>query len=193
MKQSRKLALIAAAAIGLLPVESANAQYYGAAYAQPQPAPLYPYAVSAPVQQDYDRYVRSRQQHNVRRSQDDMPVRANVRSRKSFKRDVASQRELIEELRRRPNIKRVEINTKPIIVNDPPVVIERYRKGKPVTKVIETYTEADEPRGKRRKEKRDAGNDVRIIRAEAEVRIIGKDQMSIRLYRKGGAPSAAVE
>jgi hypothetical protein len=191
MYQSRKLALAALAAIGVLPVGSANAQYYyGAAY--PQPAPLYPYAASQPVQQDYERYVRTRRQQNIRRSQDDMPV-SSIRTRKSYSRDTVSQRELIEELRRRPSIKRVTINTKPVIVNEPPVVIERYRKGKPVTKVIETYTEADEPRSKRRKDKRAAKGDVRIIRAEAEVKIIGKDQMSIKLYRKGGAPSAAID
>lgn len=32
--------------------------------------------------------------------------------------------------------------------------------------------------------------DVRVIRAEAEVKIIGNDQMSIRLYRKRGATQA---
>lgn len=34
------------------------------------------------------------------------------------------------------------------------------------------------------------GKDVRVIRAEAEVKIIGNDQMSIRLYRKRGAAQA---
>jgi len=33
-------------------------------------------------------------------------------------------------------------------------------------------------------------NDVRVIHAEAEVKIIGNDQMSIRLYRKRGAAQA---
>lgn len=36
----------------------------------------------------------------------------------------------------------------------------------------------------------DNGKDVRVIRAEAEVKIIGNDQMSIRLYRKRGAAQA---
>lgn len=35
--------------------------------------------------------------------------------------------------------------------------------------------------------------DVRIIRAEAEVRIIGKDQMSIRLFRRGSSPEARAD
>ena len=191
MHQSRLLALAAVAAIGVLPLAGANAQNYGAVYAQP--APLYPYAVSPPVQQDYDRYLRSRQQYDARHSQDDMPPRLHARSRKSLQHNKSSQRVLIEELRRRPRIKRVTIDSKPIVVDEPPVVIERYRKGKPVTKVIETYTEVDQPRAKRRKDKRDPGSDVRIIRAEAEVRIIGKDQMSIKLYRKGGTPSAAAD
>jgi len=39
----------------------------------------------------------------------------------------------------------------------------------------------------------DHGKDVRVIRAEAEVKIIGNDQMSIRLYRKRGAAQASAD
>ena len=35
-----------------------------------------------------------------------------------------------------------------------------------------------------------ADSNVRVIHAEAEVRIMGRDQMSIKLYRKGGKPPA---
>ena len=104
---------------------------------------------------------------------------------------------LIEQLRKRPRVKRIVINEKPTIVHEPPVVIEK-RHVIDVPVVIEKRRYVDDapaPQSRRKRAKTENSKtenskeaNVRVIRAEAEVRIMGKDQMSIRLYRKGGAP-----
>ena len=107
---------------------------------------------------------------------------------------------LIEELRRRHARKSdgKAINTvkvvreKPVvvehrrIVDDPPHVIERvhYDDGRPARRA---NVQIDEPRPP------DQGGVQRVIRAEAEVTILGPDRMSIRLFRKGDGRRAKAE
>lgn len=108
---------------------------------------------------------------------------------------------LVEELRKR-SIKKTVINTTRI-VRDPPVVIETQRIVDDPPRVIERHTvvEDDQPRVRRKPavvaereiETPAPGKDekVRVIRAEAEVTILGPDRMSIRLFRKGQAGTKA--
>jgi hypothetical protein len=110
---------------------------------------------------------------------------------------------LIEELRhrsaRKPDGKVVQ-TTK--IVRDPPLVIEHRRVVDDPPRVIERrhYVE-DTPRGPRiaavesgaggHAGHEEGHNAKRVIRAEAEVTILGPDRMSIRLFRKRGADAQA--
>lgn len=81
--------------------------------------------------------------------------------------------DLIEELKKRPRIKTVSIEETTASI--PPA----------------RAPEAAPSRGKRSRAGGD--KDVRVIRAEAEVRIIGDDQMSIRLFRKRAPAQASAE
>lgn len=98
-------------------------------------------------------------------------------------------------------VKREIIHTTKV-VRLPPVVIERRRVVDDPPRVIERYTYEDgtpaEPRRKRAQiehrgmgehepKKRRGGEEKRVIRAEAEVTVLGPDRMSIRLFRKGDA------
>jgi len=112
-------------------------------------------------------------------------------------------RALIEELRKRPAKKTVVNTTK--IVRDAPVVIETQRIVDDPPRIIERYhVVGDAPARSRRKpavvaeretEKPVPGKDekVRVIRAEAEVTILGPDRMSIRLFRKGQGAKAKAQ
>ena len=157
MIKNRTLAFAACAAFGWLSIAGAAAQNYGGSgNAPPQPAPLYPYATNPTVQQDYDSYMRSRRQHNIRRAQEDAPPRAGERVRKSPQHALIEKRRVID----------VDVGKRRIVEVPPEQPPRRKRARAP------------------------AHSDVRVIRAEAEVRIMGRDQMSIKLYRKGGAPPA---
>ena len=156
MLKIRTLAFAACAAFGWLSNAGAASQNYGGSGYAPQPAPLYPYATNPAVQQDYDRYQRSGQRHNIRRVQEDAAPRAGERVRKSPRHALIEKRRVIDvDAGRRRNIEL------------PP-----------------------EQPSRRKHARIPADSNVRVIRAEAIVRIIGRDQMSIKLYRKGGKPPA---
>jgi len=172
------LAIAATAATGVGALTGAQAQYYRPAY---QPEPLYPYVVqpqySYPVQPQYA----PRAYPSAR------PNSAPAARRPHVKVDRA----LIEELRKGARSKRTVINKK-IVVREPPIVIERQRVVDDPPIVIERHvTEEQAKRSRRtpRAEKLTAG--ARVIRAEAEVTILGPDSMSIRVFRKRGAGSDA--
>jgi hypothetical protein len=115
---------------------------------------------------------------------------------------------LIEQPRRKQarTVKRAVINTtrivrdKPVViehqrvVDDPPRVIERrhYVDDAPpaaAPRAAKVVADIQPPRGTA-KEKKGKG-EPRVIRAEAEVTILGPDHMSIRLFRKRGADAKA--
>ena len=129
---------------------------------------------------------------------------------------------LIQELRKRHAKKTAKPDAaaglKPEIVNTtkivrlPPVVVERRRVVEHPPNVIERYQYEDgspaptpAPRRKQaqieergvlppaaKKSRKDGADEKRVIRAEAEVTILGPDRMSIRLFRKGeGGPNAS--
>jgi hypothetical protein len=81
----------------------------------------------------------------------------------------ARQAELIEELKKRPRIKKVTIDTTAAIAPPVEAAAPPRRKGASAGVGLGEGGE-------------------RVIRAEAEVRILGNDQMSIRLFRRGTAP-----
>lgn len=195
--RSRQLLVLAAIAAVLLPAAEARAQYYSSAYAQP--APLYPYepqpyavqvapntyVIKRPGARDYPYAGRRTARPEQRRPASDRPRKRN---------DPA----LIEELRQRQSAKREVVNTVKV-VRDPPVVIQTKRVVDDPPRVVERrhYVEdAPATAPSRRKQavviderpasKRAARDDKtpRVIRAEAEVTIIGPDRMSIRLFRK---------
>lgn len=207
--QSPKFFAIAAIA-AFLPATAAQAQYYGG-----QPAPLYPYAVQnsngiqtsqpyavevAPNTYVIQRPGASRPYPYVRGSgqaANPAPKPAQeVTARRFDRKPKPADRALIEELRKRAPVKKIVVNTTKI-VRDPPVVIETQRIVDDPPRVIERHhvVEDDRPRSRgkqavvaeRETEKPAAGKDdkVRVIRAEAEVTILGPDRMSIRLFRKG--------
>jgi hypothetical protein len=118
---------------------------------------------------------------------------------------------LIEKLRRRHagRIKHEVVNTTKI-VRDKPVVIEHERVVDDPPRIIERRHYVDDagriepaPRPRQRTAKIETGvtperpakgkGEKRVIRAEAEVTILGPDRMSIRLFRKrkGGADAKA--
>lgn len=110
---------------------------------------------------------------------------------------------LIEELRHRTARKsegKVIQTTK--IVRDPPVVIEHRRVVDDPPRVIERRHYVDDtPHAPRvaavasdadeRAEREEGRTAKRVIRAEAEVTILGPDRMSIRLFRKRGTDAQA--
>ncbi|MBV9260330.1 MAG: hypothetical protein JO205_03055 [Pseudolabrys sp.] len=197
---------------------SVHAQYivqpYAAAYRQPDP--LYPYVMQpqsyAVAPQPYP-YVGPRIAHvrpkpirakqaraSIERENDNAPTPKP----KNFKRVAASKIDpaLIEELRQHAaknpvTKKEIIVREKPIVVehqrvvDDPPVVIQRE-------KVIDEYhVKSDRSRGLIRAQDGSpavvppaapAPKTLRVIRAEAEVTILGPDRMSIRLFRKQGEP-----
>lgn len=178
----------------VMSVTAAAAQVYGQAYA---PAPGYPagYVPPPPQVQGYNRviitdapmppnlgrpypYTGGAQpgvlvmpyqpayappRHRVRKARHAVPA---AHARRVHPKSVKTpSRELMAELKKKPSrIKRVAVEDATGTV---PVAPQRHRAAS-------------------------AGNskDVRVIHAEAEVKIIGNDQMSIRLYRKRGAAQA---
>jgi len=201
--------LIAAAAVGaalVVPPGIARAQYlmvpYAAAY---QPEPLYPY-VAQPQPYPYAVPGAATPRPSVRhRASTPAPSSApKVLKRVASKTDPT----LIEELRQRaqknPVIKKeIVVREKPVviehqrIVDDPPVVVQREQ-------VIDEYhIKKDRPRGLLRGRQDNAqalpppepapSGGRRVIRAEAEVTILGPDRMNIKLFRKRGEPAPAEE
>ena len=207
---SRNFALLAVIAAGVLPAAAAQAQSYGTANAQP--APLYPYAVQQnqlyAIQVSPDTYVIQRPAHTrdypyvrcqncSKRAGRAAPERAAPRFDRPHK---PVDHALVEELRKRSQAKTTVVNTTKIVrdppvvvetkryVDDPPRVIERQHvvedaPAKPRRGLMTTDVDADEPVS------RDDGK-KRVIRAEAEVTILGPDRMSIRLFRKRHGPNA---
>jgi hypothetical protein len=208
--RSRYILVLAAMAAGALPA-TARAQYYGAAYSR-QPPPLYPYELQSnqpyAVQVAPNTYVIKRPAES-RADFDDRPVARSRRVAKSVRPHKRNDPALIEELQRRRSGKNDVINTQRI-VRDPPVVIETRRVVDDPPRIVERrhYVDDTAPAPVRRKqamvtEERDAGkpggrddNKKRVIRAEAEVTILGPDRMTIRLFRKrsrGGDTTVRVE
>ena len=119
-------------------------------------------------------------------------------------------RGLIQELRKHYAPKQAVINTTKV-VRDPPVVRETTRIVDDPPRVVERRHIVDEapiaPRPKRRAQSAvaEAESDMpakpdgkaRVIRAEAEITILGPDRMSIRLFRKrrggDGEPEAKAQ
>ena len=215
MTTMRSIVLIALAAAAT-PV-AAQAQYASA-----QPAPLYPYAVQpgqpyaievAPGTYVIKRPAQTRAYPYVScgRACETPPARkAQTRpGRRMTHNDPA----VIEELRRRHagKVKHDVVNTTKII-RDKPVVIEHQRVVDDPPRVIERRHYVDDdgriepapppPRqhtarieSEVKPERAAKGKaEKRVIRAEAEVTILGPDRMSIRLFRKGkGATDAKAE
>lgn len=186
---------------------AAQAQVYGAAYGQ-QP-PLYPYVVQQPyaVQVAPNTYVIQRpvaprnypyvRCQTCGRNADNPPsAPASAPPRKK------ADRALIEELRRRSEIKRSVVNTTKV-VHDAPVVVETQRVvDDPPRVIVRRHVVEDAPaqRGLAETEPgvtdmrtREDDGKVRVIHAEAEVTILGPDRMSIRLFRKRGSGNAKAQ
>jgi hypothetical protein len=218
-RSSSALAALAVAAALPSTAPVAQAQSYGSAYgAQP---PLYPYAVQgnqpyavevAPntyvikrpaVSRNYP-YVRGA--NGLRHKASAALSNASMRDRSRTRNDRA----VIEELRQRHAAKHEVVNTKKI-VREKPVVIETRRVVDDPPRIIERrrYVEdASAPAAAAREEPAAAevldmgkaakrGDEKqRVIRAEAEVTILGPDRMSIRLFRKragGGDAKTSAE
>lgn len=192
-----RVTLLMAAALGLS--VSAQAQVY----TQASLAPGQPFAIEvAPGTYMIQRSGSARVYPYVGCGRDCGPVGDPRAAQRALPRRARTHNDpgLIEELRRR-HAKKTDgkvVNTtrivrdKPIviehrrIVDDPPRVIERiqYEDGTPVKRAD---VQRDEPREPRK------GAERRVIRAEAEVTILGPDRMSIRLFRKQSGRSAKAE
>jgi hypothetical protein len=203
---TRILAIPAVAAAVLMACPPAHAQYAGV-YGSPAPQP---YAVevapgtyviqhpSAPRAYPYvgctSGCAQPARPHRYR---------ARTAERPHHRNDPA----LIEELRRRSGRNSKSggkvVNTTRI-VRDPPVIIEHRRVvDDPPRVVVRRHYVEDAPRRprvaavesdavERGAHRRDDGRETkRVIRAEAEVTILGPDRMSIRLFRKRGTDAKA--
>jgi hypothetical protein len=205
MKIVKRLTPIAILLTAIVLPAAARAQ----AYASVQPAPLYPYVAQSgrDYQQPYavevapGRYVIHRSAASgypyVRCARNCDGASAEHHARRRFDRPpVHNDPALIDQLRHRAakKVQRDVINTtrivreKPIViehervVEDPPRVIVRrhYVEDAPASRkhMGPVETEAALPHGAARDSK------ARVIRAEAEVTILGPDSMTIRLFRK---------
>ena len=199
---SNSLGAAVLAIVAALTPATARAQWYSSSASPP---PLYPYAVQqnqpyavevAPNTYVIQRPGAPRQQGDVRN-----PTVATIRNVPArSKVDPA----LVEELRNRPKVTRPVIETtqvvreKPVVietkryVDDPPLVIERYNvvEDKPArakTKRVATVETDDAVVVETPKANADG---KRVIKAEAEITILGPDRMSIRLFRKGDGTKA---
>lgn len=216
---TRPIAFAALVAVALVPV-AAEAQYASAQPLYPYAvAPGQPYAVEvAPNTYVIQRPARTRNYPYVRcvnGCDGSAPVAVRrIAPRRAERREVRNDPALIEKLRARHGrkFKREVINTtrivrdKPVViehqrvVDDPPRVIERRHyvedapppAAKPRKRVATVETKVAAPLPEATKGKRGKA-EKRIIRAEAEVTILGPDRMSIRLFRKrkGGADANA--
>lgn len=193
-----KLLLASAGAAAILAPQSAAAQYYY--YAQPYgQRALYPYVVvqppGVPANQAYPYVIQRPPSYAPPRSARRSKAEARAQSvpRREFHRTVGkNDPALIEELRRQTGKtihKTVIVRGKPVVVerkryvDDPPIVVKRH-------KVVDV--EAPETASKAADGDM-SGRKPRVIRAEAEVTILGPDRMSIRLFRKGSDANAKAE
>jgi len=202
------IALAAAAAAGIM-AGHAQAQTYGAAYSQLPP--LYPYAAAQPYAVEVSPGV-----YMIHRPATDGATGGRPRHERNALKDTSgsdrprkpADRALIEELRQRgqakEQVKESTINTRRIVreapvvrettrvVDDPPRVIERRhivedlppvpsKRRAQAAAAAEVATDAPANAGDAKR---------RVIRAEAEVTILGPDRMSIRLFRKNSAGNA---
>ena len=192
---------------------SAQAQSYGSPYmAQPYP---YVTAQTYAIEVAPNTYVIHRPQPNhypsiacVNCSRNDTLGAPPAPSAPRFDRPVKpNDPAMIEQLRKRYsdkdggaketviNIRKV-VREKPIVhettrvVEDPPRVIERRHVVEdlppPKPSRRRAQASADEPD----LDAKPQADQTRVIRAEAEVTILGPDRMSIRLFRKRGEPEA---
>jgi hypothetical protein len=185
-KVARQIAGFAIAAAAIAVPVGAQAQYYAAAY----PQPLYPYVV-----QQQPSYVVVQPQAYAPRAYPyvnpgNAPIAARAAAPRILHRDRApvskTDPALVEELRRRGRKvgKVIVVREKPVviehkrIVDDPPIVVQR-----------EKIIEEDHIKMHDRPSK----GGPRVIRAEAEVTILGPDRMNIRLFRRGAEPLASAE
>jgi hypothetical protein len=192
---TRTVAISAVAAVVMMTSVPARAQYagvYGMPAAQPYAVEVAPgtYVIQHPDAPRAYPYVGCTRDC----AQPERPHRYRVHAAEHppHRNDPA----LIEELRRRTARKsdgKVVHTTK--FVREPPLVIEHHRVVDDPPRVIERrhYVE-DTPRGPRiaavesgageHAEREESRSAKRVIRAEAEVTILGPDRMSIRLFRK---------
>jgi hypothetical protein len=196
---SRPVAISAVAAALLLASAPAHAQYagvYGMPAAQPYAVEVAPgtYVIQHPDAPRAYPYV------GCTRDCAQRPHRHRVHADEPHHRNDPA---LIEELRYRSARKsdgKVVQTTK--IVHEPPLVIEHRRVVDDPPRVIERrHFVEDAPRGPRiaavesgtgeRATREEGGKTKRVIRAEAEVTILGPDRMSIRLFRKRGTDAQA--
>jgi hypothetical protein len=216
----RSTAFAALVAVALLPAGTAEAQYasvqplypYAVAPGQPYAVEVAPntYVIQRPAQTRTYPYVRC-----VNGCDGSAPVTVRkVAPRHSEPRVIRNDPALIEKLRERQarKIKREVINTtrivrdKPVViehervVDDPPRIVERRHyvedapaaaKSAPRKRVATVESEVAPPPAATKDKSGKA--EKRVIRAEAEVTILGPDRMSIRLFRKrkGGADANA--
>lgn len=197
------------AAVILMLTGEAQAQWYSSVSNQP---PLYPYAVPrdqpyavevAPGTYVIQRPAVSRADSYARPRRADKPAQEKP-ARRHSKVDPA----LIAELRSRSMPKSANINTTKV-VRDPPVVIETKRYVDDPPRVVERYrVEGDKPvaapnkrvaigeitvkhKHTKKGAGKSAGNEKRVIEADAEITILGPDRMNIRLFRKGSGGAKA--
>ncbi len=207
MKSSRLMLALIVAALALAGAQMpAQAQYqypgsYGAVY---QPQPLYPYAVAPQAYAVLPQYAPRAYPYVGASASTPRILRRTVR-----KTDPA----LVEELRQRverknPVInKRIVVRDRPVViehrrvVDDPPVVVTREfdETGRQLTPQLQRRTSRNPLRSHAEKMPAGTPSSPRVIRAEAEVTILGPDRMSIRLFRSRGeaapppAPPPAAE
>ena len=209
---SRNIAF-AAALFGLLPVTGAQAQWYSSYPQAPYGgAPQQPYAVEVAPNTYVIHRAEKRRNPHVRDVESQQPA---AEPRPRTHNDPALVEELVKRrskvkvvntqttkiVREKPTVIEHER-----VVDDPPRVIERRHitEDAPGRGLIHPRREVGEedvviePGGSRREAKHptkgkrtvreaDSQSDTgkRVIRAEAEVTILGPDRMSIRLFRKG--------
>jgi hypothetical protein len=210
--RSIKFAILAAIA-GALPVTAAQAQWYSSYPQAPYGvSPDKPYAVEvAPSTYVIHRPGKPRTSTNVRCVKDCDPQPAGDRQRSHANRALIE--ELVKRHAKTKVVNTTKVvREKPMViehervVDDPPRVIERRHitedaPGRGLIKHRREVGQEDvviEPGGPQREAKRPAkgkyavreaktkeANTKRVIRADAEVTILGPDRMSIRLFRKG--------
>jgi len=210
----RKFAVLAAALFGLLPITGAQAQWYSSYPQAPGPygvPPHQPYAVEvAPNTYVIHRPGKPGTSTHVRCVKDcEQP--ASDRPRTHANRALIE--ELVKRHAKTKVVNTTKVvREKPVViehervVDDPPRVIERRHitedaPGRGLIRHRREVGQEDvviEPGGPQRETKRTPkgkhavreaktkeANTKRVIRADAEVTILGPDRMSIRLFRKG--------
>lgn len=202
------------AAVAMSPATAVQAQWYSSV--DNNSPSLYPYGRPAQgafaVEVAPNTYVihrpnelRQKPRHRVRTSEQ---AAAPVAKKHHSKTDPA----LIEELRLRAaksdtHKKEADVSAtrivreKPIVhettryVDDPPRVVERrrYVEDRPVRSKQKRIDTAQASAGAHVISRDGGHGEVRTFSAEAEITILGRDRMNIRLFRKGSPPNASAE